>query len=256
MKQGLKGSKTRITPERPSFQGLLDVAEAEEGMDVAPDTLEAAKAEPEATIRVAVHARHPVAAAGIPKTILFIEGSIPLTFRQLIALLIEDEGCTLCAGVDGLLSCQECHALRGGGRAAGNLLERANAELVARLENPGWIREVFVGDFVVVVIELLTVLLTKRREAGFMDVVVGHRDDAEVYKQSELLGGFRRSCGLRLLPVTEPCFPIVRGEVVEPLPLTECNLTASHLLKGVDLQTSQFGRICVDVFFHRFSFLQ
>ena len=143
-----------------------------------PDILEVAKVEIEVTVRVAVHVRHPVVVIGIcPETILFIERGIPLTFRQLVTLLIEDEGHALRAGVDGLLSCQERHALLGRCGPADYLLERPNAELVAGLENAGRVREFGICDRIVVVIELFRVLLTKRREPLLVHVVIGHRND-------------------------------------------------------------------------------
>ncbi len=173
------------------FQGLLDITETEEGTAADPDIPEAAKEEPEATVRAAAHDRHPVAAVSIaPETILFIEGSIPLIFRQLVAHLFENEGRALCAGVDSLLNYQERHAFLRGSRAGGDLLERANAELFARPQYPSRIREVLVGDLVVVVIELFTVLLTERLKPLVIHVIIGHRDDAEVHEQSELFGGF------------------------------------------------------------------
>ena len=42
------------------------VAEAEEGIVVVPDILEVVEVELEITIRVSVHVRHPMVAAGIP----------------------------------------------------------------------------------------------------------------------------------------------------------------------------------------------
>lgn len=170
---------------------IINLGEAEEGTVAEPDTPEGAKEELEVIVRVAAHARHPVAAVSIcPETILFIEGGIPLTFRQLVALLIEDEGRALCASVDGLLSCQEHHVLLRGGHAANDLLERANAELVARLQDPSRIREVLVGDLVVVVIErlLLATLmpLIEFGEPSRVIIIVRHRDDSEVHEQSKL----------------------------------------------------------------------
>lgn len=144
--------------------------------------LEVTEDEAEVPVRVGEHIRHPVVAAGIPESILFIKGSIPPAFRQLVTLLFEDEGRALRAGVDGLLSCQERHALLRSGRAVDDLLERANAEFVAGLQDSSRIREVFVGDVIVVVIEFFTILLTECREPLFMHIVVGHRDDAEVHE--------------------------------------------------------------------------
>lgn len=181
----------------PSFQGILDVAEAEEGMIVVPDILEGAKAEIVSTVRVAIHKRHPGATVGIPETIRFIERHIPFAFRQLVTLLFEDEGCALCACVDGLLSCQERHALLARGDPVDDLLECANAELVTRLQNTRRIGEVLVGYVaivVIVVIKLFTVLLTERRKPLLMHVVVGHYDNAEVHKQSELPRQLDRIC--------------------------------------------------------------
>jgi len=194
---GKAGAWGGLRPEKRSeclsTQGLLDVAEAEEGVVPVPDILEVTEVPVKATVRVSVHVRHPVGAVGIgPETFLFIEGGVPLTLRQLITLLFEDEGRALCAGVDGLLSCQERHALLGRGVPGGDRLERADAELVARLENTSRIREVDIGDVIVDAVELFTVLLHGLVELGCMIVVIGHRDDAEIHEQSEVFGGF---CG-------------------------------------------------------------
>lgn len=250
----LKGSKPKVLIDCPSFQGLL-VAEAEESVGVDPDSPEEAKVEPEVTAREAVHARHPAAAVGIfPETILFIERGIPFTFRQLVALLFEDEGSPLSAGMDGLLSCQERHAFLRGGRALDDLLERANAELVARLQNASRFREILVGDVVVVVVELVTVLLAEHRQPFVVHVVVEHRDDAEVCEQVELFLGFSRRRGLRSRLFTcHERIAFIFAETIKPLEVVHCDVTLSHLLQQVDLQTSQFGRICVDGI-HRYAF--
>ena len=196
----LKGSKTlKILTRCLSTQGLFDarlrlrfggqVAEAEEGAVVVPDIPEVAEAEAEAAIRVSVHARHPVVAVGIfPKTLGLVERSIPVAFRQLVAFLVEDERDTLRTSVNCSLRGKKCYALLRGGRARHDLLERTDSKLLAGLQNTARVRKVRVGDRVVVIVELLAVLPTERTQSSRMVVVVGHRDDAEIHEQAELLG--------------------------------------------------------------------
>ena len=248
---GPKGLRPEELTECPSFQGLLDVAEAEEGIALVPDVPEVPEAPAEVTARVAVHVRHPVVAVGIfPEPFLFIERGVPLTFQQLIALLFKDEGSSLCAYVNRLLRGQEGHALLRSGRTRDDLLERANAELVAGLEDAARVRKVLVGDVIVDAVELLAVLLHELVELSRMIVSFGHRHDAEVNEFRELLRGFSR--GRQFSRIAKPCFSLFWGEVNKPLPLSPCELPRTVFREGVNLQASQFGRSCVDDNAHRF----
>lgn len=176
----------------------LFVAEAEGASAVEPAILEGAEAEPEITVRVADHERHPVAADGVQETFLFIERSVPLIFRQLVSLLFENEGRALGAGEDGLLTAEEIHPLLRSGRADDDRLECANAKPVAGLQDPAWVREVGVGDIVIEIVELFKIPLQERGEPSRLIVVIRHRDDAEIHEQSEpprLLRGFGGQVG-------------------------------------------------------------
>jgi hypothetical protein len=142
-------------------------------------TLEAyAKARPEFRKKVIAHKKR---------------RTVPL--GEHVTLLFEDERRTLCTGVDGVLSCQERHTFFRGGCATDDLLDHADVELVARIQNPGWIREVCICDVEVVFGELIAVQNMKRCETSFVHVVVGHRDGAEVYEEVELhcIGRFNRN---------------------------------------------------------------
>lgn len=186
-----KNQRPKVLAECPSPQGLL-VAEAEEGAADVPDVLEAAETEVEVTIRVRAHDRHPVAAVGVPpEPVRLIERCVPLALRQLVTLLFENESCSLCASEYGILSTEEVHAFSRGGRPTDDLLERAYAKLVARLQDAAGIREVRIGDGIAEAVERLlfaTLMLhLELREPHRRLVVRRHRDGAKVCEQGELL---------------------------------------------------------------------
>jgi len=164
-------------------------------MILAPIALEEEVAEVEApdATRAAVQARHTAVAAAIfPEPIRLIEGSITFAFRQLVALLFENQGQTLRAGMNGVLGGEKIHSFLWGGRSADVLLEHTDTEFVAGLQNSARIREVLVGNIVVIEIEWLLftalVLLVELDELGRVVIVSRHRDDAEIDKQGELWG--------------------------------------------------------------------
>ncbi len=195
------GAKVLRIQELTQDKGLsvrgLQVAEDEESVAVDPDVLEAVEVPVEVAVRVGADLRNPVATASVfPERFLLVKGSIPVTFRQLLSLLFEDETGALSSGVDRApLTLDERHPFLGSGGSETGLPERLDAELVAGLQNPAGPGEVLVRDIFVVEIELLAVPLLEARKIGSVIEIGRHFHDSEVSEDDELVGGGGRFGG-------------------------------------------------------------
>jgi len=242
-----EGSKNLRTQLGLSVRGSeCRVAEREDGVVVVPHPREVAEDAAEVVERVPIHSRDAEVPRDVEReTLLHIERRVPEALGQLATVRLDDLD-PLSSDEVRVESCEVCQVFLARGRSVDDLLVGANPQLIAGLQNPRRVRKAHAREF----------------RHGL--VVRRHRDDAEVRKQPELLEGLCWRFGLR----RDADDPATRqhearrvriagllADVIEPLNVVQCDLPFANFLELVDLQTSQFGRVCADDCAHRFSFM-
>ncbi len=178
-------------------------------MAVIPVILEATEAELPVTVRVAVHARHPVVAVSVfPESVLLIEGNSPFGHWELVRLAVLQQRDALSADEDGPLLLQEGHAVSA--RYCCQYREDSHAVGFARLEFVRRFREVLAREVIVEVVGGLQLLglLGEGVELGVVLVVCRHRKLEVLHRGTEALihHGELLQDGLHLLLQRATCF--------------------------------------------------